>query len=1603
MESPDTAEKQAMYRWVTPLFRLGMACLCISFLLTFSQVYDLKNALALSKSDSTDKPLRTIIVPDYYPYTHVNDQGMPDGFSVDLAKAVAHVMDRTLDISVGTWEQARQALENETVDFLPMMAASSQRGQVFDFSVPHTIAYDALFVRANGLRISSLNDLAGRTVIVMNKDAAHDFLLGLPVAGTIRLILVDSLPEGLRLLASGTGDAAIMPKLVGLLLVKKLGIKSVEESAVTIQSYKRPFSFAVKKENKTLLESLSQGLSLVEASGQYRDIYDKWFGVVAPRGLPWKLIIRYAAVILAGCALILIILLAWTLSLRRMVAQRTESLESEIEAHKKSEIALRESEERRRLAQDAAKAGTWEWDLRTNENFWSDELWTLYGLVPNSCQPSYDAWIQSIHPNDRPTVECAVQEAALGGNELNTEWRTLGLDGSVRWLMSRGRPVCDENGNPLRYIGIVVDITDRKRAENDLHRANQEWERTFNNISDGIMILDDEHKIVRANNAMADALGKPESELIGKFCFNLVHGEKKPPAFCPHSQLLADGQPHVAEVTEPLLGATLDVRVSPILDAEGLVVGSIHVIRDITTRKQAENELQQSRDLLRAIIDAAPTPIFGLDLDGNVQTVWNPASEKMLGWTADEVMGRPLPSVPAESTEEFTRFREMIRSDKTLDGVQVHRKRRDGSPIDYAIYASPLHDAEGRISGNIALLVDVTERKRFEQALQDSEERLRMTLEATQVGIWDWDVKNDQWHASPTYYTMLGYEPTTESGNRQEWLERVHPDDRACVNKKIQSVLKGKSNAYEYEARLRHVDGTYRWQYVRGLSVDRDKAGQVGRMLGIRIDVDTRKRYEKALQTAGEYNRSLIEASLDPLVTISSEGKITDVNTATECVTGYSRQELIGTDFADYFSDPQEARAGYQQAFKVGSVKDYALNIRHKNGKSTPVLYNASVYRDRSGEILGLFVAARDITELRNAQERTAEKIRFQRLLMDAIPNPIFFGDRECKFLGCNEAFSKFLGRSEAEIFGRSVFEVYADNCAEIYHAKDSDLLVKGGTEALETRVRSAEGSEHDVIFYKSTFPEPDGTVGGFIGVFLDITEQKQAQLRLSESEAFYRSMYENTSDCIFIIDVTPDGSFKFVSFNPAEERATGMTTEQVANKSPEDLVSKDFAAHVNSRYQTCVEKRETIHYEEELDLANGKVTFSTSLVPLEGPDGRIHRIIGVGRDMSEQKKLQKQLLQAQKMEAIGTLAGGVAHDFNNVLQVVLGYSELLLSDMDLPPVCLSDLLKIHEAAKRGADLVQRLLTFSRKTEVKPQPLNLNSRIEDLRKMIERTIPKMIALELSLGENLHTINADPTQMDQVLMNLLVNARDAMPEGGRLTIETSNILLDEEYTRTNLMARPGHHVLLIVSDTGTGMAKDTLEHIFEPFYTTKGQVQGTGLGLAMVHGILKQHGGHIQCHSVLGNGTTFKLYFPALLTDEVLEETRVVEMPQGGTETILLVDDEKVICDLGSRILMKAGYNVITASNGREALEVYQTTGQEIDLIILDLVMPEMGGRKCLESLLNLNPFVKVIIASGYYADAVSREALVSAAKGFVNKPFDIKQVLEVVREVLDRG
>jgi two-component system, cell cycle sensor histidine kinase and response regulator CckA len=409
------------------------------------------------------------------------------------------------------------------------------------------------------------------------------------------------------------------------------------------------------------------------------------------------------------------------------------------------------------------------------------------------------------------------------------------------------------------------------------------------------------------------------------------------------------------------------------------------------------------------------------------------------------------------------------------------------------------------------------------------------------------------------------------------------------------------------------------------------------------------------------------------------------------------------------------------------------------------------------------------------------------------------------------------------------------------------------------------------------------------------------------------------------------------------------------------------------------------------------------TISPVRDPNGTITHYVMVKRDVTQEVMLQQQLLQSQKMEAIGTLAGGIAHDFNNLLQVTLGYSELLLADKsEDDPEC-ADLQRIVQAARSGAELVQRLLAFSRKLEPRLESVNLNKQIVKVEKLLQRTIPKMIDIQLDLDQDLANVKADPAQMEQVLVNLALNARDAMPEGGLLAVRTSSVFLEDDYCRLHAEATPGRNVLLSVSDTGHGMSRDTLDHIFEPFFTTKELGRGTGLGLAMVYGIVNQHGGHITAHSEPGSGSEFKIYLPSVeISLEAAGEVPTDE-PEFGTETILLVDDEQFVRELGERILTNAGYTVLGAGDGLDAREVFRREKDRISLVILDLVMPSMGGQECLKELRKIDPEVKILIASGYAGDTELPESLTADSVGFVSKPFRIRELLRQVRRALDKS
>ena len=460
----------------------------------------------------------------------------------------------------------------------------------------------------------------------------------------------------------------------------------------------------------------------------------------------------------------------------------------------------------------------------------------------------------------------------------------------------------------------------------------------------------------------------------------------------------------------------------------------------------------------------------------------------------------------------------------------------------------------------------------------------------------------------------------------------------------------------------------------------------------------------------------------------------------------------------------------------------------------------------------------------------------------------------------------------------------------------------------------------------------------------------------------------------------------------------------------PEEILNIPFleAVHPDDRHKVQEMAKARLsgqpvpnHYQLRLLHKDGHTIWTEVLSHRIDYEGR-PAILGNIADVTESRILRQQLFQAQKMEAVGTLAGGIAHDFNNLLHIIAGHAELLEMELAEKDKKFGELDAIRQSAYRGADLVKQILTFSRKIDAKFESINLNEEVRRTERLLYRTIPKMIEIDLRLDEGLDRVRADSTQIEQMLINLAVNAKDAMPEGGRLAIETRNVNLDDYYCKSHAEIVPGQYVLLKVSDTGHGMEEDVREHIFEPFFTTKGLADGTGLGLATVFGIVKMHGGHITCVSEVGKGTAFAIYFPVAeaAKPEVVGEQEVAA-ETGGTETILVVDDEPMIRDLAKRILDRSGYSVLTAGSGKEGIEIYAQHKSDIALVILDLIMPEMGGKQCLEELLKINPQVKAVIASGFAVKGDTKAFLDTEAKGIVPKPFNMRELLRAVRHVLD--
>jgi PAS domain S-box-containing protein len=645
----------------------------------------------------------------------------------------------------------------------------------------------------------------------------------------------------------------------------------------------------------------------------------------------------------------------------------------------------------------------------------------------------------------------------------------------------------------------------------------------------------------------------------------------------------------------------------------------------------------------------------------------------------------------------------------------------------------------------------------------------------------------------------------------------------------------------------------------------------------------------------------------------------------------------------------------------------------------------------------------KDITERKRAAEALREsENRYRNLIMHS-PDAIMINLQERVILVNNECMRLFGARSADDLIGKSPYDLFHPG----FHEQIRERIHRGRdlgepVPLMEEKIIRLDGGIVDVEVLAAPFPS--GATNAIHVILRDITERKRVEEALRDTETRYRLLFEHSPDGIVIID--PDTA-RPLEFNETAYRQLGYSREEFARLSISDFEAAETREETLARIAKVIQEGrndfETRHRTRQGEIRDILVT------------AQIIEILGrsvyhcVWRDITERKRaeqetasLQDQLRQSQKVEAIGQLAGGISHDFNNLMTIIQGNAHLSLMDLQKGDPLRANIEEIRDAAKRAADLTRQLLAFSRKQILDMRVLDLNQVLHRLDKMLRRVIGEDIELTMFLPESIWKVKADPGQIEQVIMNLSVNARDAMPEGGKLTIETANVELDEEYARKHIAVQPGRYVMLSVSDTGVGMTPEVREKIFEPFFTTKERGKGTGLGLSTVYGIVKQSGGNIWVYSEPGQGTTFKIYLSQV--DEPLEEQKeeaVGEVLQGH-ETILIVEDEDAVRKFAVRVLKKQGYKVLDAPDGGKAFTLCEEFKEPIHLILTDVVMPGMSGRKLADRLKAIHPEIKVLYMSGYTDNAILHHGILEPGINFIQKPFTVENLPRKVREVLDK-
>jgi PAS domain S-box-containing protein len=1020
-------------------------------------------------------------------------------------------------------------------------------------------------------------------------------------------------------------------------------------------------------------------------------------------------------------------------------------------------------------------------------------------------------------------------------------------------------------------------------------------------------------------------------------------------------------------------------------------------LREAAARR-ARRATEQTVRELAAIIRCSGDAIVGTTLGGVVSS-WNPGAERLYGYAAEEAVGMNVSALmpPDRPEEQKTIFGRIARGER-VESFETVRLRKGGARVEVSVTVSPVVDSEGRVVGASAIARDITEKRRAEESLRRQTRLLQSVLASMADGVAGADEQGRFLVFNQAAEAILGVGPVDASPD--EWPRHYglylpdavtpYPADRLPL------VRASKGEVVDDEEMLvrNETAPEGRWISVSGRPLVDESGGAQG---GVCVfhDITDRKKAEQELA-----RRALILSNVrDSVIFTGLDGVVTYWNEGAARLFGWSAEEMVGRPLTDRYPEAARSSVAAQIAALaagaewVGEHEDY-----RKDGSRVWIDARVTPITDAAGVPVGILGLAHDISD----RKRAEAQVRLLDRAVQAVTSGIVISDAhqpDHPILFCSPGFERMTGYARGEVLGR--------NC-RFLQGKDTDPAALA---EIRSAIRDARTCDVELLNYRKdgtpfwnrllTAPVRDeaGRLTHFVGVQTDVTERN----RLAAERDALLARLQLHVERMPLACVLFDAGLRVADWNPAAEHIFGYTRCEALGTRLLDLVPQSFQEKMAEILRRVRAGDMAAHSVNEILTKDGRtITCEWFNTPLMAEGGAFTGLLCLAQDVTGRKLLEEQFRQAQKMEAVGRLAGGVAHDFNNLLTVINGYGEIVMGSLPVSHPARELVREIRDAGERAAALTRQLLAFSRKTVLEPKVLDLNALVREMASLLRRLIGEDIELVLELDPGLGRVKVDPGQLEQAVINLCVNARDAMPQGGRITVETRDVELDEASTREYADVKPGSYVLLAVADTGHGMDAATRARIFEPFFTTKPEGKGTGLGLAMVYGFIKQSSGHIAVTSAPGWGATFTLYLPRVREAVAARKSYIglTRMPTGN-ETLLLVEDEEGVRALTRHVLRACGYTVVEAGDGREALRVARQHPGPVHLLISDVVMPHLGGRQVAEAVRAVHPEAKVLFLSGYTDDAVVRHGVLEAHTNFLQKPFTPASLALKVREVLD--